>query len=129
MNREAGADPEECFRVTLATRAPGRKGSIMMKTISLVLALGAVMLTSSAVMASSADNGRRIAQARCSMCHIPGLVRRDDLPNSPPFALIAQKYDADMLVYAILDPHPRMNLRVTRPEAEDLAAYIHSLAR
>jgi hypothetical protein len=34
-----------------------------------------------------------------------------------------------MLVFAILDPHPRMNVRLTRPEAEDLAAYIHTLAR
>jgi hypothetical protein len=30
---------------------------------------------------------------------------------------------------AILDPHPRMSVALTRREAEDIAAYINTLAR
>jgi hypothetical protein len=36
-------------------------------------------------------------------------------------------FNAEMLAYLILAPHPRMNLTFTREEAEDLAAYIASL--
>jgi cytochrome c len=34
-----------------------------------------------------------------------------------------------MLAFAILDPHPRMNVALSRREAEDIAAYINTLAR
>ena len=32
-----------------------------------------------------------------------------------------------MLAFAILDPHPRMNVALTRREAQDVAAYINTL--
>jgi mono/diheme cytochrome c family protein len=98
------------------------------KITSLVVALGA-MFASSAVLAGDAESGKRMAQDRCSTCHIIGPGLRNEVANSPPFEAIARKYDADMLVFAILDPHPRMNIRLTRPEAEDVAAYIHALAK
>ena len=34
-----------------------------------------------------------------------------------------------MLAFSMLDPHPRMNVAMTRREAEDIAAYINTLAR
>jgi hypothetical protein len=34
-----------------------------------------------------------------------------------------------MPAFAILDPHPRMNVALMRREAEDIAAYINTLAR
>ena len=36
---------------------------------------------------------------------------------------------ADVLAFLLLHPHPRMNVMITRREAEDLAAYISTLAR
>jgi hypothetical protein len=34
-----------------------------------------------------------------------------------------------MLAFSLLDPHPRMNLTLTRREAQDIAAYISTLAK
>jgi mono/diheme cytochrome c family protein len=81
--------------------------------------------------AANANNGRRIAQARCSPCHIVVPNQRQELAKSPPFEDIARQngFNAEMLAYLILAPHPRMNLTFTREEAEDLAAYIASLRK
>jgi hypothetical protein len=53
------------------------------------------------------------------------------LANSPPFETIARRsgFDADMLAYLILSPHPRMNMTLSRTESEDIAAYIATLQR
>jgi mono/diheme cytochrome c family protein len=81
--------------------------------------------------AAEANNGRRVAQARCSPCHIVVPNQRQELAKSPPFEDIARqnRFNAQMLAYLILAPHPRMNLTFTREEAEDLAAYIASLRK
>ncbi len=57
--------------------------------------------------------------------------QRQELANSPPFEDIAKKnaLNAEMLAYLILSPHPRMNMTLTRGEAEDLAVYIASLRK
>jgi hypothetical protein len=34
-----------------------------------------------------------------------------------------------MLAFALLDPHPRMNFVLTRREAQDIAAFINTLAK
>jgi hypothetical protein len=59
----------------------------------------------------------------------PTMIERQELAKSPPFEDIARQngFNAEMLAYLILAPHPRMNLTFTREEAEDLAAYIVSL--
>jgi mono/diheme cytochrome c family protein len=95
-------------------------------SICLLLASGA-----SSATAADANNGRRIAQARCSPCHIVVPNQRQELAKSPPFEDIAREngFNAEMLAYLILAPHPRMNLTFTREEAEDLAAYIASLRK
>jgi mono/diheme cytochrome c family protein len=95
-------------------------------SICLLLASGA-----SSATAADANNGRRIAQARCSPCHIVVPNQRQELAKSPPFEDIARQngFNAEMLAYLILAPHPRMNLTFTREEAEDLAAYIASLRK
>jgi hypothetical protein len=72
-----------------------------------------------------------MALARCSPCHIVEPNQRNELANSPPFETIARRssFDADMLAYLILSPHPRMNMTLSRSEAEDIAAYIATLRR
>jgi hypothetical protein len=86
--------------------------------------------TGSAAAAADANNGRRIAQTRCS-CHIVVPNHRQELAKSTPFEDIGRQngFNAQMLAYLILAPHPRMNLTFTREEAEDLAAYIASLRK
>jgi hypothetical protein len=56
---------------------------------------------------------------------------RQELAKSPPFDQIARRNDfnAEMLAYLILSPHPRMNIALSREESDDLAAYIASLRR
>ena len=85
----------------------------------------------SPVLAADAEKGKRIAQSRCTPCHIVVPMQRQELSNSPPFDQIARKNDFSpaMLAYLILSPHPRMNMTLGREEADDLAAYILSLSR
>ncbi len=91
----------------------------------------AVLFASPAAIAADASNGVRVAEARCVTCHAvaPGLPR--EVADAPPFEAIARKYAAqpEMLAFTILDPHPRMNVTLTRREAEDVAAYINTLAK
>ena len=82
------------------------------------------------VLAADADQGKRVAQSRCAPCHIVVPSQRQELAKSPPFDQIArrnvQRGDVGVL---ILSPHPRMNMALSREEADDLAAYIASLRR
>lgn len=90
-----------------------------------------VFLAAPAAIAADASNGVRVAEARCVTCHAvaPGLPR--EVADAPPFEAIAKKYAAqpEMLAFAIRDPHPRMNVTLTHHEAEDVAAYINTLAK
>jgi len=81
-------------------------------------------------LAADADNGKRLAQARVT-CHMVAPSARREVADAPPFDVIARKYEVQpqTLAFAILDPHPRMNVTLTRREAEDIAAYINTLAR
>jgi mono/diheme cytochrome c family protein len=92
-----------------------------------------VLITNDASGAPAADaaNGRRIAQMRCAPCHIVVPNQRKEIADSPPFEDIGRQngFNAEMLAYLILAPHPRMNLTFTRKEVDDLAAYIASLQK
>jgi hypothetical protein len=57
--------------------------------------------------------------------------QRREVSNAPPFDVIGRKFASrsETLAFAILNPHPRMSVTLTRPEAQDIAAYINSLAR
>jgi mono/diheme cytochrome c family protein len=82
-------------------------------------------------LAADADRGQRLAESRCVTCHTVAPSARREVADAPPFDVIARKYEIQpqTLAFAILDPHPRMNVALTRREAEDIAAYINTLAR
>ena len=40
-----------------------------------------------------------------------------------------QHRNAQTLAYSILEPHPQMNMTVTRRDADDIAAYIATLVK
>jgi mono/diheme cytochrome c family protein len=84
-----------------------------------------------AALAADADNGQRIAEARCVTCHRVGPVQRREVADAPPFDAIARKFavSPELLAFEMLEPHPRMNVRLTRREAQDIAAYINTLAK
>ena len=99
-------------------------------SLALWLAFAATCLAQAAY-AADADNGRRVAQARCALCHLVEPQQRQEVADSPPFETIARRpdFNAEMLAFLLLDPHPRMNVPMTRREAQDIAAYVATLAR
>ena len=80
-------------------------------------------------LAADAENGKRVAEVRCVNMVAPS--PRREVADAPPFDVIARKYQVqpETLAFAILDPHPRMNVALSSREAEDIAAYINTLAR
>ena len=91
----------------------------------------AAMLAASGALAADADNGKRLAETRCTTCHIVSPSERRVVTDAPPFEAIARKYAAnpDTLAFSIMNPHPRMNVTLSRREAQDVAAYINPLAK
>ena len=88
-------------------------------------------MSSSMALGADINNGRDIAQRQCSPCHIIEPHQRREVAIAPPFDVIGRKsgFDADLLAYALLEPHPKMNFAPSRREAIDVAAYIGTLAK
>jgi cytochrome c len=84
-----------------------------------------------ATLAADADNGKRLAEMRCVTCHVTVPNQRREVADAPPFDVIARKFavNPEILAFSMRDPHPRMNVTLTRREAEDIAAYINTLAK
>jgi mono/diheme cytochrome c family protein len=105
-------------------------GAGMMRSLRFWLLLPAILLAPAA-LAADVDNGKRLAQARCVPCHAIEPDQLRQVADAPPFEVIARKFglNPEMLAFSLLDPHPRMNLTLTRREAQDIAAYISTLAK
>jgi mono/diheme cytochrome c family protein len=102
-----------------------------MQLSGLFLLLTALLAASATTLAADADNGKRVAEIRCVPCHAVVASSRRDIADAPPFEMIARKFASNpqMLAFSLLDPHPRMNIALTRREVEDIAAYINTLAK
>ena len=89
------------------------------------------LLASPIALAADADDGKRLAETRCVPCHVVVPGQRREVSDAPPFDVIAAKFKVapDVVAFLLLHPHPRMNVPLTRREAEDIAAYISTLAR
>jgi hypothetical protein len=89
------------------------------------------LLISVSASGSDAEAGRRLAQLRCSPCHIVAPNQRQEIADAPPFEVIARKFgsNSDMLVLNLMGPHAKMNFSLRRSDAEDIAAYIGTLER
>jgi mono/diheme cytochrome c family protein len=102
-----------------------------MKPIAL-FALLALSLAVTSATAADIEAGRRLARERCAACHIvTGSPRNDIVADAPPFLVIGRKYgfDSEAIALNLVGPHAKMNFALSRPEANDVAAYIQSLAR
>ncbi|MGD0561603.1 MAG: cytochrome c [Roseiarcus sp.] len=89
------------------------------------------VLTAFGVVASAsaadADHGEKLARRWCAACHIVANDQTRGADNVAPFATIGRipGLDADKLALFLRDPHPKMpDMQLSRPETEDLAAYI-----
>jgi mono/diheme cytochrome c family protein len=89
------------------------------------------LIAASGALAADVDNGKRLAEMRCVTCHVVSPSERRVVTDAPPFEAIAKKYasNPDTLAFLIMNPHPRMNVTLTRREAQDVAAYINTLAK
>jgi len=90
-----------------------------------------LFLVSVSAFGADADAGRRLAQLQCSPCHIVAPNQRQEIADAPPFEVIGRKFgfDSDMLVFNLVGPHAKMNFSLQRSDAQDVAAYISTLAR
>ena len=101
-----------------------------LKPVCCYLPFGAIIIAQTA-FAVDADNGKRLALLRCSPCHVVMLNQRNEVDDSPSIETIARKFGSnlELLYSAVRDPHPRMSMVITRREAEDIDAYISTLAK
>ena len=102
-----------------------------MKHFAMGLSLCVVLpLIASAAYAGDAQKGKYLAEIRCAVCHIVEPNQRQEIADAPPFMVIGSKFgfDSDALVFALVGPHAKMNFGLGRPEADDVAAYIATLA-
>jgi mono/diheme cytochrome c family protein len=103
-----------------------------MKTIAVLALLLAAKSATASASAADIAAGRRLAFERCAACHIvTGSPRNDLIADAPPFLVIGRKYgfDSEAIALNLVGPHAKMNFALSRPEANDVAAYIQSLAR
>jgi len=100
----------------------------MMETI-LFCGLSLALLASA--RGADVQAGNRLAQLTCAACHIVGPNQRQEIAEAPPFAMIARQFaaDPDGLVMNLMGPHARMNFGLGRSDAENVAAYIGTLAK
>jgi cytochrome c len=91
----------------------------------------ALTVITTAALGADVNRGKRLAEQRCESCHIIGPGPRGEVAEAPPFEAIGRKFgfDADMLVFALTGPHAKMNFSLSRPEADDVAAYVATLAK
>ena len=101
-----------------------------MKLAKIGLNVCLVLSLMTSAYAGDAQRGKRLAEIRCAVCHIVEPFQRYEIADAPPFMAIGAKFefDPDALVYALVGPHRKMNFGLSRPEADDVAAYIGTLA-
>ena len=102
-----------------------------MHMLGLILpATAAFVLVASEAQAADARHGLDLAKRWCAACHIVAADQRSGSADVPPFSAMAKApdFNAQRLVYFLLDPHPKMpELPLSRAAADDIAAYIQSL--
>jgi mono/diheme cytochrome c family protein len=96
-----------------------------------VICCAGLYLAAAPAYGADADAGQRLAHLRCTACHIVDQNLGNEVADAPPFVAIGRKFDFnyDSLVLAIMGPHRKMNFSPARRDAEDVAAYIGTLAR
>ena len=98
--------------------------------VKVLLAISLASFPLAHTKAADAGNGERIAKDSCAVCHIvEASTARREVADAPPFAAIARKFNFNdnMLLFELLEMHPKMNFALTRREAGDVAAYMSTL--
>jgi len=107
--------------------------TVMQTAVRLMSAFALLILVGAgATAAADAQNGAALARRWCATCHVVASDQRQPTGEAAPFSAIAKQknFDAAKVAFFLLLPHPRMpDMALSRNEAEDLAAYIGSLAK
>ncbi len=92
---------------------------------------GLYLAAACGAQAADVEAGKRLAQRHCAACHSVAPDWRNEVADAPPFIAIGRKFDFDYdsIVIALVGPHRKMNFSLRRRDAEDVAAYIGTLAR
>jgi mono/diheme cytochrome c family protein len=109
-----------------------RKQTIFVdRTMKAVLFCGFSLALLAPARGADAQAGNRLAQTTCAACHIVGPNQRQEIAEAPPFAVIARQFatNPDGLVMNLIGPHARMNFGLGQSDAENVAAYIATLAK
>jgi mono/diheme cytochrome c family protein len=91
-----------------------------------------ICLSHSPLFAADPNNGGRLAQRWCASCHLVAPTQQQASSDVPPFATIGRVpgFNAEHVAYFLLTPHPPMpDMGLSRNDAQDIAAYIGSLAK
>jgi mono/diheme cytochrome c family protein len=108
-------------------------GRYLVKRLAhLSLILMAVLVTAAKAHSPDPAHGLEIAKRWCASCHVVSPDQKRASADVPTFAAIARSptFDRRSLAFFLLDPHPKMpDLPLTRSAADDIAAYIESLAK
>jgi mono/diheme cytochrome c family protein len=102
-----------------------------MKAVAKGLCIGLVLpFVATVAHGGDAKRGKQLAEIRCAVCHIVEPNQRNEVAEAPPFMAIGAKFgfSPDDLVFALVRPHKKMNFSLNRLEADDVAAYISTLA-
>ena len=103
------------------------------KRYSLVAGVAGLVLMacSTSTFAADAERGKQLARRLCSVCHVVRVGQSAGVPPAPPFRSIAKSPQFRAKRAKLLwEAHGTMpNFALTGDEAEDVAAYIRSLAK
>lgn len=102
----------------------------MSKALALIC-FALTMAVAPPAQAADADEGAKLARRVCAICHAISSGKSSPNADAPPFSRIARspKFRARGAAF-VLDMHPRMpSFAFTIEQAEDVAAYIKTLAR
>lgn len=81
----------------------------------------------------SADDGRRLAERFCTVCHVVSATADGAVPvGPPPFSVIANKpgQTAEHIKGVLIQPHaPMPDLQLTNDEIQGLLAYLQTLRK
>lgn len=96
-----------------------------------VVAILALLVSSCSAFAANIERGKQLAVRLCSVCHVVAVGQSPGVPNAPSFRSIARSPQFRAKRAKLLwEKHGAMpNFALTGDEADDVAAYIRSLAR
>ena len=100
---------------------------------ALVLALGSTARTEGPVTSKpDPERGKEVAERVCTNCHLVSDRQTKAVADVPSFAAIARlphQTQGAIMARIIVPKHPMPVIPITKPELEDVAAYIMSLRR